>query len=62
MSVLIKGMKMPQSCNECVAKYFDCCYVSPPESNGICPFDGRPKWCPLVEIPPHGDLIDRDAA
>lgn len=21
----------------------------------------RPRWCPLVELPPHGDLIDRDA-
>lgn len=26
------------------------------------PFDGRPNWCPLVELPEkHGDLIDRDA-
>ena len=25
-------------------------------------FDGRPDWCPLVELPEkHGDLIDRDA-
>lgn len=21
----------------------------------------RPEWCPLVPVPPHGDLIDRDA-
>lgn len=21
----------------------------------------KPDWCPLVEVPPHGDLIDRDA-
>ena len=21
----------------------------------------RPDWCPLVELPEHGDLIDRDA-
>ena len=21
----------------------------------------RPPHCPLVEVPPHGDLIDRDA-
>ena len=20
-----------------------------------------PNWCPIVEIPPHGDLIERDA-
>jgi len=25
------------------------------------PFDGRPEWCPLVEVAePHGDLLDRD--
>lgn len=21
----------------------------------------RPERCPLIEVPPHGDLIDRDA-
>ena len=21
----------------------------------------KPNWCPLVELSPHGDLIDRDA-
>ena len=20
----------------------------------------RPDWCPLIPVPPHGDLIDRD--
>lgn len=20
----------------------------------------RPDWCPLIEIPPHGDLVDRN--
>lgn len=24
------------------------------------PFSRQP-WCPLIPIPPHGDLIDRDA-
>lgn len=59
MSVLIKGLKMPTSC-----------------VNGGCPIDGRycDLWwkggggsygrhrdCPLIELPDHGDLIDRDA-
>ena len=22
---------------------------------------GRPTWCPLIELPPHGRLIDADA-
>ena len=21
--------------------------------------EGRPDWCPLIEIPPHGELVDR---
>ena len=58
MSILIKGMKMPETC-----------------MYGGCPIDGkycdlwwkmgggeygRHRDCPLVEIPDHGDLIDRD--
>ena len=68
MSILIKGMEMPTSC-PCellgigydlycsfaggiparVKEYYECC------QNGT-----RPTWCPLVHVPPHGDLIDRD--
>ena len=61
MSVLIRGMKMPTSCHQCVAGYGGFCFVCPAEEDGTCPDHGRPKWCPLVPIPPHGDLIDRDA-
>lgn len=61
MSVLIKGMKMPISCHECVAGYGGFCFVAPPESDANCPNEGRPEWCPLIEIPPHGRLIDADA-
>lgn len=58
MSVLIKGMEMPKTC-----------------MNGGCPIDGkycdlwwkagggsygRHRDCPLIELPDHGDLIDRD--
>ena len=67
MSVLIKGMKMPETCDECRFKEgeFDTeCY-----GRGIvCAVDGsshEPRYkgdCKLVEIPtPHGRLIDRDA-
>lgn len=61
MSVLIKGMKMPQSCHECVAGYGGCCFVAPAEADGICPDNGRADFCPLIPIPPHGRLIDADA-
>lgn len=76
MSVLIKGMKMPESCQKCPMLEGD--YL-----DGLCHATGRWlddesywKWgyydeydideskplnCPLVEIPPHGRLIDADA-
>lgn len=69
MSILIRDMEMPASC-PCeligygydvycsfaggvparIKEYYECC------ENGT-----RPSWCPLVTVPPHGDLIDRDA-
>ena len=45
MSILIKGMSMPTSCGSC--------FVG---DRTICSND-----CPLVEISPHGKLIDKDA-
>lgn len=62
MSVLIKGAKMPDYCEDC--SLYD--WVDP-----VCRVSGvdiddenlrgcRPGWCPLVEVPEkHGDLIDR---
>ena len=69
MGVYIKGMKMPKDCRECLMQVY---YSS---GKTLCkpidmilaedykpiPFDGRPKWCPLVEVPePHGRLIDAE--
>jgi len=59
MSVLIKGAKPPSGCRWC---YFNedskCALIVG------CDFDDtngtqRRKDCPLVELPDHGDLIDR---
>lgn len=62
MSVLIKGMKMPESCHQCVAGYGGFCFVCSAEDDGVCPDHGRPEWCPLVELPAeHGRLGDLDA-
>ena len=44
MSVLIKGMKKPDNCEICPYAF--------------CHLDTRN--CPIVELPDHGDLIDRD--
>lgn len=50
MSVLIKGMQKPKDCYQCRLHY----------GHGECgvSVDGN---CPLIELPDHGDLIDRDA-
>lgn len=69
MSVLIKGMKMPHSCIGCRF----CEHGSINEWDLYCGIDNKHvgNWddkhinngwrrpeCPLVEVPPHGRLID----
>lgn len=61
MSILIKGMKMPTSCLSC-----DFCnpFTDTPYCRRlmkITPISTRLDDCPLVELPPHGRLIDADA-
>ena len=71
MSVLIKGMEMPKTCEEC-----DFCHWSNLHQTGRCDrCDDEPvcadfgtdykrvraRFCPLVEVPtPHGRLFDAD--
>jgi hypothetical protein len=59
MSVLIKGMEKPTSCYDCRFSVDGWCYACVPESE-----DERKRittnYCPLVPVPKHGDLIDRD--
>ena len=50
MSILIKGMDVPHDCLDCYVAQF--CKEYQDEENK------RPYGCPLVEIPPHGRLID----
>ena len=65
MSVLIKGMEMPKSCEKCPCKTADAFGGLGCQTTGYIPLrkanQDRPDWCPLVEIPPHGRLIDADA-
>lgn len=68
MGVFIKGMKMPKECRECyLLEYYEYldetqCSVTRrmlAERGKPISFDGRPGWCPLVEVQePHGRLID----
>ena len=63
MSVYIPGMEMPANCSDCLA-----CHILSDEGLYCEPLDtdielgsfGRLANCPLVPVPPHGDLIDRN--
>lgn len=63
MSILIPG-KMPPSCEGCPCAYYtegvhhDYCQAVGYDSK--LPDEGRPDWCPIIELPPHGRLIDAD--
>lgn len=66
MSVLIKNMKIPKNCDDCPMfdDHYDypyCNITSTCQGYKWSPLDQRMSNCPLVEIPSHGDLIDRDA-
>ena len=65
MSILIKGMEMPEKCGSCdlfhVESPMHCTVVKGHKTVGAPYGMPRPDWCPLVEIPEHGDLIDRNA-
>lgn len=68
MSILIKGIGMPETCDDCQFHRYHSrgeyvCVATPmfypmnlANSKGI-----RKDWCPLVELPEkHGRLIDAD--
>ena len=69
MSVIIKDMKMPEDCRVCPMQIYDS-YSGETKCRAIdkilaedyktIPFDGRPEYCPLIELPPHVRLIDAD--
>lgn len=68
MSVLISGMEMPENCDQCdlcacfiwedgMEENYRCSVTMYPLYN----FDERHEHCPLIELSPHGRLIDADA-
>ena len=63
MSVLVKGMRMPQSCYYCGladTSFINCvAFEKPIVLEDDCE-ERRPDWCPLVAVPHHGRLIDMD--
>lgn len=58
MSILIKGMEIPVSCGECLKigwnYVFECNLDDVEEGEKLI-------TCPLIPVPPHGDLVERDA-
>ena len=70
MSILVRNVEMPKDCRECRLMEYYCStgetWCKP--ADGLLaedfkpiPFDGRPEWCPLIEIPDkHGRIIDYD--
>lgn len=72
MSILIKGMEMPTSCDKCPFLDYEegFCFASGVNHESgwyestLCPGgikDGRHEDCPLIPVPKHGRLIDGDA-
>lgn len=71
MSILIPG-KMPNDCPMCPMAYWNaggafsgCNIVAGQkfamDDDGYRNSNKRPDWCPIIELPPHGRLIDADA-
>lgn len=64
MGVYIKGMEMPTSCLNCFLSRSGCRAVlkrmRAMEAGTWIPANYRHDDCPLVPIPPHGALMDRD--
>lgn len=67
MSILIKGMEMPTRCGRCDMRiptylddgmfdHYECCITAAIIDN----LGEKMEDCPLIPVPEHGDLIDRD--
>lgn len=66
MSILIKGMGMPKGCYRehescpCYKSLKGWAWCGITEKQIINGFNQRPPDCPLIEVPPHGRLVDID--
>ena len=58
MSILIRNMAMPKNCKDCIFCVNDWCVIN---SRLHRTKEETTNVCPLIEIPPHGRLIDADA-
>ncbi len=65
MGVYIKGIKMPTNCESCPCKTTEAFGGLGCQATGYIPLrkadQERPDNCPLIYVPPHGQLKDADA-
>lgn len=69
MSILIKNMRMPETCGDCPlqhSEYLECKITHRitwgwADGGGTRTLSPAENDCPLAELPPHGRLIDADA-
>ena len=58
MSIVVRGMKMPENCIKSPMQFGGMCYVQPEwvDESRVAPtpgeavIQGRPSWCPLFEL------------
>lgn len=56
--VYVRGVKKPYGCTFCPWCRTTCSFCKAANKNiSVLEMKG-PDWCPLVEVPDHGDLID----
>ena len=60
MSVIVTGMEMPKNCKECALYIEGACYAKGYRDYRSIMDTAKPDDCPLIELPPHGRLIDAD--
>ena len=58
MSVIVKNMEMPKNCQECGLYIEGACYAKGYRDYRSIMDTAKPDDCPLIELPPHGRLID----
>jgi len=60
--ILIKGMELPKSCRRCMEMEIPirCRVMKEEPVTAVMSGYGRPSDCPLVEVKPHGRLIDEN--
>lgn len=62
--IYIPNIKMPKTCMKCFCldpQWARCQILGKGFSEDEEPMKSRPKWCPLIDIQEHGQLIDVNA-